>query len=102
MGIAAYNRGSRAISNQLFPKDIDVRPPKTKPVDELPEGRLRSGLLPENFLAGSAVFLEYERGWYIIRTRWQNLARRRKLEDAAKLFEDVQMYGSAVIPWAKK
>ena len=101
MSIAAYNRGSRAISNQLFPNDVRHVPAKVKPVDHLPEGRLRSGFLPDNFLVGTAVFLEYENGWYVVRTLWQNLARRRKLAVAAKLFEDVQMYGSAVIPWAR-
>ena len=101
MGIAAYNRGSKAISNQLYPKDVQRIPAKATREDDLPQGRLRSGFLPDSFLAGTAVFLDYENGWYVIRTRWQNLARRRKLDVAVKLFEDVQMYGSAVIPWAK-
>jgi hypothetical protein len=101
MSIAAYNRGSRAISNQIFPSDLRYSPAKVRTADPLPEGRLRSGFLPENFLAGTAVFLEYENGWYLVRTRWQNLARRRRLAVAAKLFEDVQMYGSAVIPWVR-
>jgi hypothetical protein len=94
MGIAAYNRGSRAISMQIYPSD---RPtyvsPKPTIEDPLPEGRLRSSFLPEGDLAGTALFLEYENRWYIVRTRWQNLARRRRIEDAAKLFERLEMFG---------
>lgn len=101
MGIAAYNRGSKAIGDQIYPQSVRYVSPKVKPEDPLPEGRLRSGYLPDNFLAGTAVFLEYENGWYIVRTRWQNLAKRRSLSVAAKLFEDVQLYGSAVIPWTR-
>ena len=98
MGIAAYNRGSKAISNYIFPND--VRPKhstKMERKDNLPEGVLRSGFLPDNFLAGTALFLTYKRGWYFVGTRWQYLKRRRKLEVAVELFENLQLYGSAAL-----
>jgi hypothetical protein len=96
MGIAAYNRGSRAIGDSIYGPNVRPNPaPRVKPIDPLPEGRLRSGFCPENYLGGTALFLEYSNGWYRVCTRWQELKRRRKLEDAAKLFENVQMYGSA-------
>jgi len=58
--------------------------PATQPTAtaELPEGILRSSFLPEDCLAATALFLLYEKGWYIVGTRWQNLKHRRRLEDA--------------------
>jgi hypothetical protein len=106
MGIASYNRGSRAISNQIDHEIANKRVIATYPVkaaakevkvDPLPEGRLRSGFLPEEYLAGTAVFLEYSKGWYRVCTRWQELKRRKRLEDAIKIFENVQLYGSAAL-----
>ena len=93
MGIAAYNRGSKAISNQIYPSDVRYVPSKVKPVDPLPEGVLRSGFLPEESLAGTKLFLSYKGGWYLIETRFQILKRRRKLDEAAKLFENCLFYG---------
>jgi len=99
MGIAAYNRGSRAISNQI---DIELhgrihgaKPTKSKAHQDsnLPEGILRSTYCPDDYLAGTALFLEYRNGWYLVTTRWQILKRRRSLEAAAKIFEAVSMYG---------
>jgi hypothetical protein len=103
MGIAAYNRGSRAIAEQIRreyeerhtrvvwtgPAQVAPKPP----ADPLPEGRLRSSYLPEGEANGTALFLNYEKRWYVVSTRFQIFARRRKLADAAKLFERLELYG---------
>src|SRR5712692_2951126 len=94
MGIAAYNRGSREISRQIYPNDRPAyQSPKPAIDDPLPEGRLRSGFLPENNLAGTGLYLEYENRWYIVRTRFQNLKRTRDLQKAILLFEHMELYG---------
>ena len=98
MSIAAYNRGSRAISNQLFPSGSRHAPAKVRPVDPLPEGRLLVLVPVKKFPRWyGCVFGIRER--LVSRSHpLENLARRRKLAVAAKLFEDVQMYGSAGNP----
>lgn len=100
MGIAAYNRGSRAIGDQLYPGHVRYTASKPKPIDPLPEGILRSGYMPEESLGGTALFLSYKGGWYLIETRWQILKRRRSLDVAAKMFEKAQLFGLCALEGA--
>jgi len=104
MSIAQYNRGNRAMSADIDRKlhgysqcDL-LRTPKTRTDSGLPEGLLRSSYLPEECLKGTAIFLSYEKGWYVIHSRWQNFARRRDIHKAIKLFEKIEMYG---LEWLK-
>lgn len=113
MGIAAYNRGSKAIADQIYPADPRPRPkPDSDPIcccgvalsrhnvmkdghvfverNDPPEGVLRSSFLPDS---DTQVFLSYERGWYVIHTRFQTMKRKRNYDAAVKLFELVEMYG---------
>ncbi len=59
----------------------------------LPEGTLRSTFLDDSVLGGTQLFLSYEGGWYIVHTRFQSLARRRNLDDAAAVYERIDMDG---------
>ena len=91
MGIAAYERGSRAISNQIFPPVARPIPqPKAQSENDLPEGVLRSSFMPDS---DTQIFLSYENGWYLIHTRFQTMKRKRSYDSAVKLFEAVEMYG---------
>ena len=71
MGIAAYNRGTRHLSQDI---DMDLylkgKGPcpaflKRKPKSDLPEGILRSTFLPEDTLNGTKLMLSFENGWYV-------------------------------------
>jgi hypothetical protein len=94
MGIAAYNRGSRAISNQLYPQDVRYVAPKVKQEDPLPEGVLRSSFMPDS---DTQIFLSYKNGWYLVHTRFQIMKRKRSYDAAVKLFERVEMYGRCAL-----
>lgn len=94
MGIAAYNRGSRAISNHLYPKDVRYTAPTPKPEDDLPEGILRSTYMPDSDVQ---VFLSYENRWYIVHTRFQILKRKRNYQAAVSIFEKVEMWGRCAL-----
>jgi hypothetical protein len=92
MGVAAYNRGSKAISDQIFPQVHRVKP-TPKPVESnLPEGVLRSSFLPDND-SNTQIFLSYENGWYVIHTRFQAIRRRRSYAKGVEIFERLEMYG---------
>jgi hypothetical protein len=102
MGVAAYNRGSRAIREGIerdyyerTHRVVVVGPAfvEKKPEDSLPEGRLRSSFLPETDANGTALYLEYRNRWYVIETRFETLKRTRTLEKAVKIFERLELYG---------
>lgn len=90
MGIAAYNRGSRAISNQIFPQGARPKPQPKVVESNLPEGVLRSSYMPDS---DTQIFLSYEHGWYLIHTRFQTMKRKRDLQAAIQLFEKVELFG---------
>ena len=102
MGIAAYNRGSKAIREGIerdyyerTHRIVTIGPAfvEKKPEDPLPEGRLRSSVLPEGDTNGTALFLEYRNRWYVIETRFETLKRTRNLNKAIRLFERLELYG---------
>jgi hypothetical protein len=102
MGVAAYNRGSKAIREQIsreqFERNhrvISIGPAfvPEKPIDPLPEGRLRSSFLPEFDANGTAIFLEYRNRWYVIESRFETYKRVRNLDKAIRLFERLELYG---------
>jgi len=94
MGIAAYNRGSRAIGEQIYPNSVRHVPAKQVQDDPLPEGILRSSYMPDS---DTQIFLSYESRWYRIRTRFQTLKRKRNIDAAIRLFEKVEMYGRCAL-----
>lgn len=55
------------------------------------EGVLRSSFLPEDIRGGTRVFLSFERGWFVVHTRFETFARRRNLNEATSLFEKAEM-----------
>jgi hypothetical protein len=57
----------------------------------LPEGVLRSTFLPLDVRGGTRLFLSYENGWYIVHTRFENFARRRKLDPAVAIYESIEL-----------
>lgn len=63
----------------------------------LPEGVLRSSFLPLDQRAGTRLFLSYEKGWYRVHTRFENLFKRRTLQPAIDQFEGI-LNGSVDLP----
>ena len=101
MGIAAYNRGTRAISARI---DQEIAARKFREYrrevisqiepgvsSDLPTGVLRSTFLPMDTLGGAKLYLEFRDGLYIISASGQTLARRRKYEHACDVYESVLM-----------
>jgi len=102
MGVAAYNRGSRAIRESIEREyyerthKVTVVGPafvEKKPEDPLPEGRLRSSYAPTPGGSDTAIFLDYENRWYLISSHFQILKRTRSLDKAIRIFERVEMFG---------
>lgn len=54
---------------------------------------IRSGFCAEDVLGGTRLFLFDEGGRFLVATRFQNIGRRNKIEDAIALFENTLLYG---------